>query len=204
MSARRALLVGSSSVTCHVCSSIGPPRASGAYRRYSSPRKVLPADSGGSTKRTASAGRVSPTTASVSHLPPVPKHMAAYLDEYVIGQDHAKRALAVGVFNHYLRAASNRNMVVGEDLQPVLYAEKGKPKRVTRSKEGGAEEEGEAVLTDFPGQLKGSERWDDSCEAGNTSGKCKIGKSSMPLLNPFGSREVLYLVIRLLFVSKAR
>ena len=34
---------------------------------------------------------------------PKPKDIKAYLDEYVIGQDEAKRTLAVAVYNHYKR-----------------------------------------------------------------------------------------------------
>lgn len=34
---------------------------------------------------------------------PKPKEIKAYLDEYVIGQDEAKRTLAVAVYNHYKR-----------------------------------------------------------------------------------------------------
>ena len=34
---------------------------------------------------------------------PKPKEIKAYLDEYVIGQDDAKRYLAVSVYNHYKR-----------------------------------------------------------------------------------------------------
>ncbi len=34
---------------------------------------------------------------------PKPKEIKAYLDEYVIGQDDAKRCLAVAVYNHYKR-----------------------------------------------------------------------------------------------------
>lgn len=34
---------------------------------------------------------------------PKPKDIKAYLDEYIIGQDEAKRALAVAVYNHYKR-----------------------------------------------------------------------------------------------------
>ena len=34
---------------------------------------------------------------------PKPKEIKAYLDEYVIGQDEAKRNLAVAVYNHYKR-----------------------------------------------------------------------------------------------------
>ena len=38
-------------------------------------------------------------------LPPVPRprELHARLDEYIIGQDHAKKALAVAVYNHHKR-----------------------------------------------------------------------------------------------------
>jgi ATP-dependent Clp protease ATP-binding subunit ClpX len=38
---------------------------------------------------------------------PKPKEIVQYLDSYVIGQDHAKRALAVAVYNHYKRINDN-------------------------------------------------------------------------------------------------
>ena len=39
---------------------------------------------------------------------PKPKEIKAYLDEYVIGQDQAKRFLAVAVYNHYKRLKHSR------------------------------------------------------------------------------------------------
>ncbi|NDC36903.1 MAG: ATP-dependent Clp protease ATP-binding subunit ClpX, partial [Proteobacteria bacterium] len=38
---------------------------------------------------------------------PNPKEIKSALDEYIIGQDHAKRALSVAVHNHYKRIQNN-------------------------------------------------------------------------------------------------
>ena len=38
---------------------------------------------------------------------PAPHKIKAQLDEYVIGQEHAKKAMAVAVFNHYKRVATD-------------------------------------------------------------------------------------------------
>jgi len=47
---------------------------------------------------------------------PAPMEIKRHLDQYVIGQDHAKKALAVAVHNHYKRI---QNMVVGKKGQEV-------------------------------------------------------------------------------------
>ncbi|CBQ70881.1 related to atp-dependent clp protease, atp-binding subunit [Sporisorium reilianum SRZ2] len=39
-----------------------------------------------------------------------PRSLVKYLDTYVVGQTRAKKVLAVGVWNHYLRVASNQRM----------------------------------------------------------------------------------------------
>ena len=63
-----------------------------------------------------------------------PKEIKAILDEYVIGQDHAKVTLSVAVYNHYKRAFSNDESVdfaksnvlllgptgVGKDVENLL------------------------------------------------------------------------------------
>ena len=52
-----------------------------------------------------------PTPASGEFRVPAPKEMKAVLDQYVIGQEAAKKALAVAVYNHYKRVES----IDGED-----------------------------------------------------------------------------------------
>lgn len=55
-------------------------------------------------------GRTSDPELSVDELLK-PKEIKAILDEYVIGQDHAKVTLSVAVYNHYKRAFSNDESV---------------------------------------------------------------------------------------------
>jgi len=49
-----------------------------------------------------------------------PKEIKAFLDEYVIGQDAAKKALAVAVYNHYKRITSARNIDVDIQKSNIL------------------------------------------------------------------------------------
>ena len=41
-----------------------------------------------------------------------PKEIKSFLDEYVIGQEQAKKVLSVAVYNHYKRITSRKNMDV--------------------------------------------------------------------------------------------
>lgn len=49
---------------------------------------------------------------------PVPRELKEFLDDYVIGQDEAKRALSVAVYNHYNRIGLSRESQV--ELPPDL------------------------------------------------------------------------------------
>jgi ATP-dependent Clp protease ATP-binding subunit ClpX len=45
---------------------------------------------------------------------PKPHEIKAILDEYVIGQEYAKKVLSVAVYNHYKRITSNFNLRKGD------------------------------------------------------------------------------------------
>ena len=63
-------------------------------------REIIAEEAGG-----AAAGSLAGTTAPVAGKPVPPQEIARRLDEYVIGQDEAKKVLAVAVYNHYKRIA---------------------------------------------------------------------------------------------------
>ncbi len=49
-----------------------------------------------------------------------PKEIKAFLDEYVVGQDDAKKALAVAVYNHYKRILSNKDIDIDIQKSNIL------------------------------------------------------------------------------------
>ena len=49
-----------------------------------------------------------------------PKEIKAFLDEYVIGQDEAKKVLSVAVYNHYKRITSIKKMDVDVQKSNIL------------------------------------------------------------------------------------
>ena len=49
-----------------------------------------------------------------------PKEITAFLDDYVIGQDEAKKALSVAVYNHYKRVTSGRDLDVELQKSNIL------------------------------------------------------------------------------------
>jgi ATP-dependent Clp protease ATP-binding subunit ClpX len=54
---------------------------------------------------------------------PKPKEIFGFLDEYVIGQEHAKRALSVAVYNHYKRLRSRGTLTAaGKDHDSIEIA----------------------------------------------------------------------------------
>ena len=49
-----------------------------------------------------------------------PKEIKEFLDQYVIGQDEAKKVLAVSVYNHYKRITSGRDLDVDIQKSNIL------------------------------------------------------------------------------------
>ncbi|MDH6181245.1 ATP-dependent Clp protease ATP-binding subunit ClpX [Microbacteriaceae bacterium SG_E_30_P1] len=47
---------------------------------------------------------------------PKPREIYAFLEEYVIGQEHAKRSLSVAVYNHYKRVRARSTITAAETL----------------------------------------------------------------------------------------
>ena len=49
-----------------------------------------------------------------------PQEMKAILDDYVIGQDEAKKVLSVAVYNHYKRVLADKNLDVELQKSNIL------------------------------------------------------------------------------------
>src|SRR5690349_15492748 len=69
-------------------------------------QEVLEEDNRSATQKKAKGGMI-----------PTPQVIAASLDQYVIGQEHAKKTLAVAVYNHYRRIAHNKEANQDVELQ---------------------------------------------------------------------------------------
>lgn len=61
----------------------------------------------GAAQRASAAGGASRAMSESIADPPKPREIVDHLDRHVVGQDHAKRILAVALYNHYIRLQSS-------------------------------------------------------------------------------------------------
>lgn len=72
-------------------------------------------------------------SSALSHRMPSPKEIVEYLDTYVIGQDQAKKVLAVAVYNHYKRVFKRQGADAEGALTPRSAADAGDEVELTKS-----------------------------------------------------------------------
>jgi len=73
---------------------------------------------------------------------PTPHQIRANLDQYVIGQEHAKKTLAVAVYNHYKRLQylpKPKKVKLDKDGKPVEALDKKEPKLAAKAIVDGVE-----------------------------------------------------------------
>jgi len=73
---------------------------------------------------------------------PTPHQIRENLDQYVIGQEHAKKTLAVAVYNHYKRLQylpKPKKVKLDKDGKPVEALDKKEPKLAAKAIVGGVE-----------------------------------------------------------------
>ncbi len=76
-------------------------------------------------KAEASKSRAGKKSGKAGDKIPTPREICAFLDEYVIGQDDAKKYLSVAVYNHYKRLAQDKDDVDIEKSNIIMVGPTG-------------------------------------------------------------------------------
>ncbi|OZC11589.1 hypothetical protein X798_01449 [Onchocerca flexuosa] len=63
-----------------------------------------------SSRNFSSKSQASSVTSLSYRCVPYPKEITSYLDQFVIGQEYAKKTLSVGVYQHYKRFSYNASL----------------------------------------------------------------------------------------------
>ena len=77
-----------------------------------------------SARQSDVASRSKGKKSAEKHVIPPPQEIKAFLDQYVIGQDNAKKYLSVAVYNHYKRLDDNAAKGSDKDSDPDVEIEK--------------------------------------------------------------------------------
>ncbi len=77
-----------------------------------------------SARQSDVASRSKGKKSTEKHVIPPPQEIKAFLDQYVIGQDNAKKYLSVAVYNHYKRLDDNAAKGSDKDSDPDVEIEK--------------------------------------------------------------------------------
>merc|ERR1719483_526973 len=138
-------------------------------------------------------GKVSPKKKS----PPPPKKIFEFLDRYVVGQDYAKKVLAVAVYNHYKRIYHNMPIAAADakgqkqaaqEEAPAVHTPSGQhyPHTFTPTPRGSSSPSSARPATPAtPEEIKKS----DILEAATHS--LMLEKSNILMLGPTGSGKTL-------------